>query len=59
MDKVGKKCRDISLCVHSREAREYARILESDNMVVSYEACQCLDITGGNKNGLTEKIRFY
>ena len=57
MDKVGKKCRDISfrseknqklVCVHSREAREYARILESDNMVVSYEACQCLDITGGN-----------
>ena len=54
MDKVGKKCRDISfrseknqklVCVHSREAREYARILESDNMVVSYEACQCLDIT--------------
>ena len=68
MDKVGKKCRDISfrseknqklVCVHSREAREYARIVESDNMVVSYEACQCLDITGGNKNGLTEKIRFY
>ena len=52
MDKVGKKCRDISfrseknqklVCVHSREAREYARILESDNMVVSYEACQSWD----------------
>ena len=52
MDKVGKKCMDISfrseknqkvICVHSREAREYARILESDDMVVSYEACQSLD----------------
>ena len=52
MDKLGKKRRDISfrsiknqkvVCVHSREAREYARILESDDMVVSYEACQSLD----------------
>ncbi len=52
MDKVGKKCRDISfrseknqkvICVHSREAREYARILESDDMVLSYETCQSLD----------------
>ena len=52
MDKVGKKCRDISfrseknqkvVCVHSREAREYARILELDEYVLSYEACQSLD----------------
>lgn len=52
MDKLGKKRRDISfrsiknqrvICVHSREAREYARILELDDMVVSYEACQSLD----------------
>lgn len=53
MDKVGKKCRDISfrseknqkvICVHSRETREYARILESDELVVSYEACYKLDM---------------
>lgn len=53
MDKVGKKCRDISfrseknqkvICVHSRETREYARILESDELVVSYEACYRLDM---------------
>ena len=52
MDKVGKKCRDISfrsdknekvICVHSREAREYARLLEQEPEVVSYEACQELD----------------
>ena len=52
MDKSGGKRRDITfrsekngkvMCVHSREAREYARILESDDMVVSYEACQSLD----------------
>lgn len=52
MDKSGGKRRDITfrsekngkvICVHSREAREYARILESDDMVVSYEACQSLD----------------
>lgn len=52
MDKVGKKCRDINfrseknqkvMCVHSREAREYARILESDELVVIYEACYKLD----------------
>ncbi|MDB2035257.1 hypothetical protein PM001_03985 [[Clostridium] symbiosum] len=52
MDKVGKKCRDISfrseknqkvICVHSREAREYARVLELDENVLSYEACQGLD----------------
>ncbi len=51
MDKVGKKCRDISfrseknqkiICVHSREAREYARILESEADVIAYEACQSL-----------------
>mgnify|MGYP002508619035 FL=1 len=66
MDKVGKKCRDISfrseknqklVCVHSREAREYARILESDNMVVSYEACQCLDITG--QCHLVNALQYY
>lgn len=53
MDKTGKKCRDISfrseknqmvVCVHSREAREYARVLESDELVVSYEACYKLDL---------------
>jgi len=52
MDKLGKKRRDISfrsiknqkvVCVHSREAREYARILESDSEIVSYEACFKLD----------------
>lgn len=52
MDKSGGKRRDITfrsekngkvMCVHSREAREYARNLESDDMVVSYEACQSLD----------------
>lgn len=52
MDKAVGKRRDISfrsekngkvVCVHSREAREYARILESDSDVVSYEACQSLD----------------
>lgn len=53
MDKTGKKCRDIIfrseknqmvVCVHSREAREYARVLESDELVVSYEACYKLDL---------------
>lgn len=53
MDKVGKKRRDISfrseknqklVCVHSREAREYARILESDENVLSYEVCQSLEM---------------
>ena len=52
MDKLGKKRRDISfrsiknqkvVCVHSREAREYARILELDENVLNYEACQSLD----------------
>lgn len=52
MDKSGGKRRDITfrsekngkvICVHSREAREYARILESDELVVSYEACYKLD----------------
>lgn len=52
MDKVGKKCRDISfrseknqkvVCVHSREAREYARILESEPEILSYEVCFKLD----------------
>lgn len=52
MDKLGKKRRDISfrseknqkvVCVHSREAREYARILESEPEVLSYEVCQSLD----------------
>ena len=52
MDKARGKRRDISfrseknqkvVCVHSREAREYARSLETDDMVVSYEACQSLD----------------
>lgn len=53
MDKAGGKRRDISfrsekngkvVCVHSREAREYARILEQEAEVVSYEACQELDM---------------
>ena len=52
MDKAVGKRRDINfrsekngkvMCVHSREAREYARILETDELVVSYEACQSLD----------------
>lgn len=52
MDKTGKKCRDISfrseknqmvLCVHSRESREYARILENEPEVITYEACRELD----------------
>ena len=53
MDKAGVKRRDISfrsdknekvVCVHSREAREYARILEQEPEVVSYETCQALDM---------------
>ena len=53
MDKAGGKRRDISfrsdkngkvVCVHSREAREYARILEKDELVVSYETCHLLDM---------------
>ncbi len=53
MNKAVGKWRDINfrsvknqkvVCVHSREAREYARILESDELVVSYEACYKLDI---------------
>lgn len=52
MDKLGKKRRDISfrsiknqkvVCVHSREAREYARILESEPEILSYEVCFKLD----------------
>ena len=52
IDKALGKRRDISfrsekngkvMCVHSREAREYARVLESDENVVSYEVCQSLD----------------
>lgn len=52
MDKIGKKCRDISfrsdknqmvVCVHSREAREYARILEAEETVIRYEAGYVLD----------------
>lgn len=52
MNKAVGKWRDISfrsiknqkvVCVHSREAREYARILESDSEVVSYEVCFKLD----------------
>lgn len=53
MDKAGGKRRDISfrsdkngkvVCVHSRESREYARILETDELVVSYETCHLLDM---------------
>jgi hypothetical protein len=53
MDKTGKKCRDISfrsdknqsvICVHSREAREYARVLEEDSNVISYEPCYTLEL---------------
>lgn len=52
MDKAGSKCRDINfrseknqkvVCVHSEAAREYARILEKDGDVVSYEAGYVLD----------------
>lgn len=52
MDKATGKRRDISfrsekngrvVCVHSRESREYARILEADDTVISYEACYELD----------------
>lgn len=53
MNKAVGKWRDINfrsvknqkvVCVHSREAREYARILESDELVISYEACYKLDM---------------
>lgn len=53
MDKIGKKCRDISfrsnknegiVCVHSKEAREYARFLEQNPNIVSYEACFPLEL---------------
>ena len=52
MDKARSKCRDISfcseknqkvVCVHSAMAREYARVLEQNPEVVSYEACYALD----------------
>lgn len=52
MDKAGGKRRDISFrsdkngkvaCVHSREAREYARILETDDTVERYDTCHLLD----------------
>ncbi|MEF9954363.1 MAG: hypothetical protein RR785_03765 [Clostridium sp.] len=52
MDKSGTKRRDISfysdknqgvVCVHSREAREYARILEQDETVMSYEVGYVLE----------------
>lgn len=52
MDKSGTKRRDISfyssknqnvICVHSREAREYAKILEQDDMVTNYEAGYVLE----------------
>lgn len=52
MDKIGKKCRDISfrsdknqmvVCVHSREVREYARFLEAEETVIGYEAGYVLD----------------
>lgn len=52
MDKAGNKCRDIRfrseknqkvVCVHSAMAREYARVLEQNPEVVSYEACYALD----------------
>lgn len=52
MDKAKTKCRDIMfrsdknqkvLCVHSAAAREYAKVLEMDSKVVSYEVCVELD----------------
>ena len=52
MEKVGTKRRDIHfrsdkngivVCVHSREAREYARYLEASADVASYEAGTVLD----------------
>lgn len=48
MDKARTKYRDIMfrsdknqevLCVHSAAAREYAKVLEADSNVVSYEVC--------------------
>ncbi|EEQ57888.1 hypothetical protein CBFG_01598 [Clostridiales bacterium 1_7_47FAA] len=53
MDKAGGKRRDISfrseknqkvVCVHSREAREYARILETDDTVECYDTCHLLEM---------------
>ena len=52
MEKAGTKRRDIHfksdkngivVCVHSREAREYARYLEASADVASYEAGTVLD----------------
>lgn len=53
MDKARSKCRDMCFrseknqkvaCVHSAMTREYARVLEQDPEVVSYEACYGLDM---------------
>ena len=54
MEKVGTKRRDIHfrsdkngivVCVHSREAREYARYLEASADVASYEAGTAVSYT--------------
>ena len=53
MNKAIGKWRDINffsgknqavICIHSREAREYAKVLESDSDVVSYDVCFKLDM---------------
>ena len=53
MNKAGGKCRDIIfksnknqtvMCVHSREAREYAKVIEEDPRVLTYEINVQLDM---------------
>lgn len=53
MNKTGGKCRDIIfksnknqkvMCVHSREAREYAKVIEEDPRVLTYEINVQLDM---------------
>lgn len=53
MNKAGGKCRDIIfksnknqkvMCVHSREAREYAKVIEEDPKVLTYEINVQLDM---------------
>lgn len=53
MNKAGGKCRDIIfksnknqkvMCVHSREAREYAKVIEEDPRVLTYEINIQLDM---------------
>ena len=53
MNTAGGKCRDIIfksnknqkvMCVHSREAREYAKVIEEDPRVLTYEINVQLDM---------------